>query len=93
MGGVGEVQDRTSLAGGDGHEHIAVVQLLLEEPDVLPSEDHGDLLGIPPAVLRELPHGHGDAGVVAVALRDDTAGPDHEEAVLRGLLQVGAHDG
>ena len=36
MSGVGEVQDWVFLAGRDGDEHIAVVQFLLQQSDVLP---------------------------------------------------------
>ena len=85
-GGVGQVEDRILLAGGDGDQDVAEVELVLQKSDVLASEQHRDLLGVSAAVLRELADRHGDAGVVPVPLGGHPAGPDHEEASLEGLL-------
>ena len=43
--------------------------------------------------LGELPDGHGDAGVVALALGGDAAGAGHEEAVLQGFVEGGYDPG
>ena len=86
---MGQVEDGVFLAGRYGDEHVAHVQLLLEEADVLPSEDDSYPLRVASAVLGELAHGNGDAGVVPVALGGDPAGPDHQEAVLDRILEAG----
>ena len=89
--GVREVQYRILLAGGDGDEDVAEVQLVLQEPDVLAPEEDGDPLRISAAVLRELANRDRDAGVVPVPLGGHAAGPHDQEASFEGLVQ-GVHD-